>query len=64
MLPLVGNRDDSNRDDIQYENSHLLCCLEAKCGICLYHNIYTNNAFSVLGLMLIATFHFYKKDWQ
>ena len=25
LLPLTGNRDD-----IKYENSHLLCCLEAK----------------------------------
>ena len=25
LLPLAGNRDD-----IKYENSHLLCCLEAK----------------------------------
>ena len=35
LLPIVfpvtlGNRDDSNRDDIKYEKSHLLCCLEAK----------------------------------
>ena len=30
LLPLVGNRDDSNRDDIKYENSHLLCSLETK----------------------------------
>ena len=27
---LVGNRDDSNRDDKKYANSHLLCFLEAK----------------------------------
>ena len=28
LLPLAGNKDDSNRDDIKYENSHLLCYLE------------------------------------
>ena len=27
---LAGNRDDSNGDDIKYEHSHLLCCLEAR----------------------------------
>ena len=30
LLLLVGNRDDSNRDDKRYANSHLLCFLEAK----------------------------------
>ena len=30
LLLLVGNRDDSNRDDKKYANSHLLCFLEAK----------------------------------
>ena len=30
MLLLVGNRDDSNRDDKKYANSHLSCRLEAK----------------------------------
>ena len=59
LLPLVGNRDDSNRDDIKYENSHLLCCLEAKSYICLYHNIYANNDFSVLGLILIPAYNFF-----
>ena len=48
LLPIVipvilGNRDDSNRDDIKYGNSHLLCCLEANACICLYHNIYASN---------------------
>ena len=30
LLLLVGYRDDSNRDDKKYANSHLLCFLEAK----------------------------------
>ena len=27
---VVGNKDDSNRNDKKYVNSHLLCFLEAK----------------------------------
>ena len=61
LLPLAGNRDDSNRDDIKYEHSHLLCCLEANIGKCLYHNIYANNAFSVLGLVLFTAYYFFLK---
>ena len=43
-----GNRDDSNRGDKKYANSHLLCFLEAKTYICLHSNIDAYDTFSVL----------------
>ena len=62
LLLLVGNRDDSNRDDKKYANSHLLCFLEAKlenvCTIILMPMI----LFSAWTI-LIATIYFFLKDW-
>ena len=55
-VTLVGNRDDSNRDEKSMET--LIYSKK-----CLYHNIDANNTFSVLGLILIAAFYFSLKDW-
>ena len=65
LLLLVGDRDDSNRDDKKYANSHLLCFLEAKTYICLHSN---NDAYihimihvQCLNIILISAFCSSKK---
>ena len=49
LLLLVGNRDDSNRDDKKYANSHLLCFLKAKTYTCFHNNIEAYDTYSVFG---------------
>ena len=46
---MVGNRDDSNRDDKKYANSHLLCFLNAKTETCLHNNIEAYATYPVFG---------------
>ena len=61
LLPLAGNRDDSNRDDIEYEKLSFTLLSRSKNLKFLYHNIYANNAFSVFGLILFAAYYFFSK---
>ena len=47
LLPLAGNRDD-----IKYENSHLLCCLEVK-----FENVYTKVFMPIMLFLCLDLFY-------
>ena len=49
LLVLVSYRDDSNRDDKKYANSHLLCFLEAKTFKCLPNIIESHHTYMAFG---------------
>ena len=54
---VVSNRDDSNKDDKKYVNSHLICCLEEKKTLNSLHNknIEAHHTYLFFGFLFVCS---------
>ena len=60
---MVSNRDDSNRDDKKYVNSHLIRCLEETTLISLHDNIETHHTYLVFWIFICLQHVYFIEMW-